>query len=279
MRGDVARDSGDFEGVGFSQQELSRILHFAQGVALEAGELVRTAFCRRKEVAVKSGRELVTLADIASERLISQKIRDEFPQHRILSEELCSDELLSAPCLWVVDPLDGTNNFAHGFPFFCISIAFVHCGLLQVGVVYDPLRREMFWATAFSDAFLNGDRIVVSQVGELSRALVATGFPYDRTPVGESNVDNFVRFAYVVQGIRRAGSAALDLCYVACGRLDGFWELRLRPWDMAAGALIVRRAGGVATDFDGAEWTLRSDRIVAANPKLHPKMLELLRMR
>ena len=262
-----------------SEAEVNSYLQFAQRMVFEAGGILREGYYRRKEIAHKSGRELVTSADLVSEKFIRSQIEATYPDHKILSEEFGGLQKTAVENLWVVDPLDGTNNFAHGFPFFCVSVAFVHQGHLVLGVVYDPLREEIFWATVYSEAYLNGEKIKVSQIDNISGALLATGFPYDLSPETENNLDHFVNFSYAAQGIRRAGSAALDLAYVAAGRLDGFWELKLRPWDMAAGALIVKKAGGVVTDFAGNPWALSSDRIVAANPQIHPQMLEIIRGR
>ncbi len=276
-RGDVSFGSLDVPTL--SEAEINSLLKFAQKLAFEAGGILREGFFRRKEIAHKSGRELVTSADLASEKFIRNQIESTFPGHIILAEEYEQPQSVNVEYLWVVDPLDGTNNFAHGFPFFCVSIALVHRGILVLGVIYDPIREEIFWATALGDAYLNGERIRVSEIEDISGALLATGFPYDLSPQTENNLDNFIRFSYAAQGIRRAGSAALDLAYVAAGRLDGFWELKLRPWDMAAGALVVKRAGGIVTDFSGKPWDISSDRIVAANPHIHPQMMQILNAR
>ena len=259
-----------------SEIEVNSYLHFVQRIILESGGLIREGYYRHKEISRKSGRELVTSADIASEKFLHSQISTTYPDHKILSEELSNSQATDVENLWVIDPLDGTNNFAHDFPFFAISIAFVHRNNLVLGVVYDPLREEIFWATCLSDAYLNGEKIAVSSAKELSESILATGFPYDLAPDTENNLDNFIDFSYASQGLRRAGSAALDLCYVAAGRLDGFWELKLRPWDMAAGALIVKKAGGIVTDFSGNPWQLNSDRIVAANSDIHSQMLSII---
>ena len=255
---------------------IAHYLRFAQALAMEAGDLLREGYYRSREIARKSDRELVTSVDIAAEKFIHARVNNEFPEHGILSEELGTGQDMNVPNLWVVDPLDGTNNFAHGFPVFAVSIAFVHKGAVQVGVVHDPMREEIFAATVMDRAYLNGEQISVSDTAELSSALLATGFPYDRTGA-ENNLDHFANFWYASQGIRRAGSAALDLCYVAAGRLDGFWELKLKPWDMAAGALIAQRAGAIVTNFAGEKWALRDDRIIAANPNIHGQMLDIIK--
>lgn len=259
-----------------SSEVLSHYLRFAQELALEAGGVLRTGYYRHREIAKKSERELVTSVDIASEKLIRARIDAEFPEHKILSEELGNEQEENVQNLWVIDPLDGTNNFAHGFPVFCVSIAFVHRGRLEIGVVHDPLREEIFVASSRGDVYMNGERITVSETEKLSQALLATGFPYERSPGTDNNLNHFISFWYSAQGIRRAGSAALDLCYVAAGRIDGFWELKLKPWDMAAGALIAKNAGAIVSDFNGQQWTLKSDRIIAANPKIHAQMIAII---
>ncbi len=270
-------DGGEFWGISpLCDEDVLRYLQFARELALDVGKLLREGYYRHREIAKKSDRELVTSADIAAEKFIRERISLEFPGHKILSEELGGEQVMDVSDLWVVDPLDGTNNFAHGFPVFAVSIAYVHRGHIDVGVVYDPLRNEMFSASSRGDAYLNGEKIAVSGIDELSQALLATGFPYERAPGTDNNLNHFIKFWYSAQGIRRAGSAALDLCYVAAGRLDGFWELKLRPWDMAAGALIAKKAGAVVTDFAGKPWSMKSDRIVAANEKIHAQMLEVL---
>ena len=260
-----------------SDEQVSHYLRFAQNIALEAGTILRTGFYRNIEVSKKSDRELVTSIDVASEKLLRKKIFSEFPDHKILSEELGDKQDIDVPDLWVIDPLDGTNNFAHGFPVFAVSIAFIHRGILEVGVVHDPMRNEIFVASSRTDAYLNGAKITVSRTEDISQSLIATGFPYHRSPGTENNLDYFISFWYAAQGIRRAGSAALDICYTAAGRLDGFWELKLKPWDMSAGALIAKKAGAVVTDFDGNPWQLQSDRIVVANPKIHRQMLDIIK--
>lgn len=260
-----------------SSDYLYELKNLAIIVAREAGELVQEGFYRRRQIAHKSQRELVTSVDVASERLIRQRISHKFPDHHIVAEELSPDGSLSGKTVWVVDPLDGTNNFAHGVPFFAISIAVVVQGCLSVGVIVDPLRNEEFAAISGEGSELCEQKISVSNTENIADSLLATGFPYDISPNSENNLDWFVRFSYASQGIRRIGSAALDLAYTACGRFDGFWELKLKPWDMSAGALIVKQAGGVVTDFDNKPWQISSDRIVAANPQVHQQMISLIK--
>jgi len=259
-----------------SEVQIDTYFHLTERIVLEVGNLLREGYYRNKEIGRKSGRELVTSADIASERLIRSRIESAFPDHKILSEELGNTQAIDVENLWVVDPLDGTNNFAHSFPFFSVSIAFVHKGSIVLGVVYDPLRQEIFSSTRTGKSYMNGEKLSVSAIDDISQAIIATGFPYDLAPETENNLDNFINVSYAAQGIRRAGSAALDLCYVAAGRLDGFWELKLKPWDMAAGALIAKNAGGIVTDFDKTQWLLSSDRIVTANSAIHKSLIEII---
>ena len=177
--------------------------------------------------------------------------------------------------LWVVDPLDGTTNFAHGYPVFCVSVGLLEAGEPVAGVVYDPVREELFEAARGRGAFLNGRPIRVSECPALGEALLVTGFPYDFQNVRDDTVDLFSRFLHRAQAVRRDGSAALDLCYVAAGRFDGFWERRLKPWDTAAAAAILREAGGLVTRFDGAPFSVFDREILAAGPKLHPAMVSV----
>lgn len=215
------------------------------------------------------GHDRVTDADLEAESVIVQMIETSFPDHAILAEEGGRSDTDSA-YLWVVDPLDGTSNYSRGIPYFSISVCVVHDGAPLVGVVYDPSRDELFSAIAGSGAFLNGASITVSETSTLADAVLITGFFYDRGAEMEQNLRNIGRFfSHGVVGIRRFGSAALDLCYVACGRADGFWEHELNAWDFAAGALIVREAGGTVTDVDGNALLIRPSYVVASNTRLH----------
>lgn len=220
--------------------------------------------------------DIVTDADRASEMVIMEAISREFPDHDMLTEETETDRS-GSPWLWIVDPLDGTINFAHGFPAFCISIAVMEQGELLAGMVYDPLRRDSFFAARGHGAYFNDKQIHVSHADRMDRSLVATGFPYDRAVSPENNLAEFSNVVTRVQGIRRAGSAALDLAYVAAGRLDGFWELKLKPWDMAAGMLLVQEAGGRVTDRDGQPTNVYTNSVVATNGHIHDILVELLR--
>lgn len=220
---------------------------------------------------------LVTDADHAAEQAVIDHIRAHFPTHRILAEERGAEAHPHSRYRWIIDPLDGTTNFAHGFPVYAVSIGVEYDGRGVVGVVYDPNRDELFMAQAGSGAYLNGQPIAVSLTDELDRALLVTGFAYDIRDSPNNNLNHFCRFAVKVQGLRRTGSAALDLCYVAAGRFDGFWEVKLSPWDMAAGVVILREAGGTVTDFGGKSHSIYQPELVASNGHIHEAMLDVLR--
>ena len=250
------------------------MLNFAVRVAQDAGRLLRSRLGARIEVSLKGAINLVTDVDLASERLIRDAIATHYPRHQVLAEEEGLHETASE-YRWVVDPLDGTTNYAHGFPVFAVSIALERQGETILGVVYDPIREEMFAAERGAGASLNNRSIHVSSTGELSRSMLGTGFPYDISTSRLTNLDHWSNFAMNAQAVRRTGAAALDMCYVACGRFDGFWELNLSPWDTAAGAIIVEEAGGKMTDFQGKD-TIYSGNTVTTNGKLHKKVLEIL---
>ncbi len=221
------------------------------------------------------GIDIVTDADRASESLILKAIRDEFPGHDILTEE-SQTEMTGSRSLWLVDPLDGTVNFAHGFPHFSVTIALMDHGNLLAGAVYDPLKSEFFCAIKGCGAWLNRKAINVSTSMKLRSSLLGTGFPYDRAYSEDNNVAEFNRMVTRVQGVRRAGSAALDLAYVACGRLDGFWELKLKPWDQGAGMLLVEEAGGKITDRFGKPADPFANTVVATNGLIHDQVVQVL---
>ncbi|MCM8761646.1 MAG: inositol monophosphatase, partial [Candidatus Omnitrophica bacterium] len=227
------------------------------------------------KVSYKGRDNIVTDIDKASEKMIIGIIKSKFPDHSILAEEGSSDATES-PYKWIIDPLDGTTNFAHGFPFFCVSIALEKFGKVVLGVVYDPVRRELFCAESGKGAYLNNRRISVSMTRRLSQSFLATGFSYGKARK-DKNVRNFKNLLMRSLAIRRAGSAALDLCYVACGRFDGFWEMYLQPWDSAAGAIIVEEADGMATKFDGSKFFPYHKNILATNGLIHRQMSRLLR--
>jgi myo-inositol-1(or 4)-monophosphatase len=213
--------------------------------------------------------------DRLSEKTVVDTVLEAFPDHGILAEEETNIENGSG-FLWIIDPLDGTTNYAHGYPSFSVSIGLEHSGDVVVGVVYDPMRDELFSAIRGQGAFLNGDTITVSRSEVLIRSLLATGFPYDRAVSKENNLSYFSALIMASQEIRRSGSAALDLCAVADGRLDGYWELKLHPWDVAAGSLIVQEAGGTVSDFSGIRFSIRDKELVASNGRIHGAMLEVL---
>lgn len=227
------------------------------------------------DVAFKGAIDPVTEADLGAERIITELIRARFPEDRVVAEESGAHGG-DGPRTWLVDPLDGTTNFSHGLPHFCVSIACADAHGLRVGVIVEPIRRWTFEAARGGGAWLEGRRLGVSATARLDRAVIATGFPYDRHTAHDNNSHRFAAALRVAQGLRRAGSAALDLAYVAAGWLDGYWEARLQRWDLAAGALLVQEAGGRLTDFRGEPWRLGEDRIVATNGRIHDPLLDVL---
>ncbi len=251
-------------------------LDFAAQVAREAGEILISRYTGLGpgDVAFKGEIDLVTEADIESERHIVSRIRETFPDHTILSEEEVAEE--AGDCHWIIDPLDGTTNFAHSLPVFSVSIAYLEMGRIEAAAVFAPRLDELFLARRGAGAFLNGKAIRVSDRRNLRECVLATGFHYDRRTLEENNISAFNRFILDVRGMRRMGSASIDLCYVACGRLDGFWEPHLLPHDVAAGALIVGEAGGMVTDYHGGGDFMEMRRIAASNGKIHVEMLSRL---
>lgn len=244
-------------------------------VAREAGQFLHEHFRTTLNISHKGTVNLVTDVDIAAEELIVSKIKKAFPNHSILAEENYSRGR-TGDIKWVIDPLDGTTNYAHGYPVFSVSIGLEISGALEWGVVFDPVRDELFAARRGAGAFCNSARIHVSKADSLLKSLLATGFPYDIQTSERNNLNNFCAFARRAQGIRRGGSAALDLCYVAAGRFDGFWELKLNPWDCAAGYLLVCEAGGTVTNFVGKPTSVYEREIVASNGAIHDEMLRVL---
>ncbi len=246
-------------------------------LARQAGVILRQGFGQPHQISHKSQRiDLVTEVDRRSEAFLVDQIRRHFPGQRILAEE--GGEWEGQGGLWLIDPLDGTVNYAHGVPIFAVSLAYAEAGQVRLGVVYDPLRDECFAAEQGRGAWLNGQPLRVSATTDLAASLLVTGFPYDIWTNPENNLEHFARFALRTRGVRRLGSAALDLCYVAAGRFDGYWEIRLQPWDVAAGGLIAAEAGAVVTNLQGgADYLSPPQSIVAANPHLHPQMLAVLR--
>jgi len=252
-------------------------LQTAIDLSRAAGDILNHYATRDKLVEFKGQANLVTVADKESEELIIGGILARYPTHSILAEESGATQP-GAPVQWIVDPVDGTTNFAHGYPFYCVSIAVEENGKPICGAVYDPVRDEMFTASAGGGAFCNGERLRVSTVDRLSQALLITGFPYNFRERIDTVMDQFRKFLVASQAVRRGGSAALDLCYVAAGKLDGFWELNLQPWDTAAGRIIVEEAGGLVTDFNGGPFSIFMKEILASNGRVHEEMLKMLEL-
>ncbi len=258
---------------------LKGIAEFAEEIANGAGEILLKGF--RSEdttISYKSRTNLVTNIDRESEEYLYNRIKEGCPGHTIIAEE-GSRRDAEGDCIWYVDPLDATNNFAHGIPYFCVSLGVFSIELKKVvvGIVYDPYHKETFKAVRGEGSFLNGQRIGVSSIDDIGISLLATGFPYNKADTERNNVREFNTFLPRIQGIRRIGSAALDLSYLACGRIDGYWEPGLHPWDMAAGSLIVEEAGGIVTKYNGGAFHPEFPEILATNGKLHKRMIELLR--
>jgi len=247
----------------------------AMEAAQEAGKIIkeRIGTITDNEITQKSISDYVTEVDVLSEKTIIAHIKNHFPEHQIMAEE-SSNDYKKAEYLWIIDPLDGTTNFIHGFPVFAISIALMKKGEIVLGVVYDPLKNELFYAEQGSGAFLNGKRIHVSSIKEPAFSLIATGFPFRNKQFIPSYIKIFQSLLYSVSDLRRAGAAAIDLAYVACGRVDGFFEFALSPWDIAAGTVLIKEAGGVVSDFEGGQTYLKTGHIVAGNPVIHPFLIK-----
>ncbi|MFP4081745.1 MAG: inositol monophosphatase family protein [Candidatus Aminicenantes bacterium] len=254
---------------------MDKYLKEAEAAARKAGKMLKENLNAAAQIVYKGAVDLVTNFDNQSQKMIFDHLSSCFPDHGFMAEEGL-DKARGKEFRWVFDPLDGTTNYAHGFPVFCISVAMERKNEVVLGLVYDPMREEMFSAVRGGGAFLNSRRIRVSGVHDLDKSLVATGFPYDLRESEVNNIDHFNHFLLRVQAIRRCGSAAMDLCYVACGRFDGFWELKLKPWDMAAGALMVKEAGGKISDFQDKEFSIHGSEILASNGLLHQQMIQVL---
>lgn len=272
-------DGEQIEGNSVSKFEFA---HLAEGIARQAGALLRGFYDKGVATEYKGDVDLVTEADRASEQLIRERLKAVFPAHGVYGEEGTRDRLESE-YRWYVDPLDGTTNFAHGFPAFCVilglerraaGLAADADGEMVAGVIYDPLRNEMFVAEQGKGSWLNGRRIHVSKTKTLAESLTATGFPSQKRH-GSPNIHFYQQITLRSHGVRRAGSAGLDLAYVACGRLDGFWEFNLNPWDTSAGALLVEEAGGTMTHFDGGKFTLDSREVLATNGLIKGEMTHI----
>jgi myo-inositol-1(or 4)-monophosphatase len=248
---------------------------FAVEIALEAGRFLKDSFYEEHDIHYKGEIDLVTEVDRGCEALLIERIEKAFPGHGILAEET-RGAAAKREFNWIIDPLDGTTNYAHGYPVFCVSIALQQDEEVILGAICNPMLEELFVVEKDKGAFLNGRRLCVSTTADLSRSLLSTGFPYDIRVNPDNNINYFTSMAVRAQAIRRAGAAALDLAYVAAGRFDGFWELKLQPWDTAAGCLMVTEAGGKVTDLFGGPFDLHSPHVLATNGRIHGAMAEVL---
>lgn len=247
----------------------------AVNAAKEAGAVQTEFLGKAHDVEFKGEINIVTEVDKRCEKLIIDQLSARFPDHDFLAEE-GGGQRKDSPYKWIIDPLDGTTNYAHGYPLFCVSIALEYKGEIVVGVVYDPNRGELFVAEKSAGATLNGSPISVSTVSEMNHALLATGFSYNIRTAKQNNLDHFKDFLSCAQAVRRDGVAAIDLCYVACGRYDGFWELNLFPWDVAAGFLMITEAGGQVSAFSGKPFDVYLKEIVSSNGRVHSEMCRVL---
>ncbi len=255
--------------------DLEYVRRIGIAAAYEGGKVLNACLGKIASIRKKGAIDLVTEADTGSEKRIIETIRSRFPDHAILAEESglnTGDEA----CQWIIDPLDGTTNFAHQLPFFSVSIGFVHKNKLVIGVVLNPVSGELFTALAGKGAELNGQPIHVSGTATVGESLLVTGFPYNFKEILPDVMGRFSNCLKASQGVRRLGSAALDLCFVACGRFDAFWEQNLKPWDTAAGLVIAQEAGAQITDFSGNPFTVDKQEILATNGRIHTPMLSLL---
>jgi len=251
-------------------------LSYLENLARQAGAILRAGYDTEHQVDYKGVIDLVTEVDHQSERFLLGEVQKDFPEHHIFSEETGIIQG-SDDHIWYIDPLDGTVNYAHHIPIFCVSIGYASRGTLSLGAVYDPMRDEMFLAERGQGATLNGKALRVSSTTELQKSLLVTGFPYDAWNTPQDNFANFVKFGKLSQGVRRLGSAALDLCYVAAGRFDGFWEMALNPWDVAAGGLISKEAGARVTNVKGeGDFISLPQSVIASTPGIHARMLDEL---
>ena len=242
---------------------------------LRAGKIQMESFGRNIQIDKKGAIDLVTDVDVAVERMFRDLVAERFPDHHVLAEEMGGSAGISGPC-WIFDPIDGTTNYAHGIPIFCASLAFEIDGVAEVAAVFDPNRQELFTAERGGGAFVNGRRIHVSATTSLVYAVVVNGFPYDVHSRVQEIVGLFGAFVGRARAVRRLGSAAIDMCYVAAGRMDGFWESDLKPWDVAGGALLVAEAGGHVSHMDGSTFSSRHPNVLATNGRLHDEMLDVI---
>ncbi|MGB9720025.1 MAG: inositol monophosphatase family protein [bacterium] len=254
---------------------LSSILEQVTKIVVNTGDHIHRLSNQRKYISYKGVVDLVTQFDKLAQTRIVTYLRRNFPEYSILSEENFSHNT-KTPMKWLLDPLDGTTNFAHNLPIWAISLGLEVEGRIVLGLVYDPTRKELFSAIKRKGAFLNKKKITVSNTKKLNQSLLVTGFPYDIRESKENNLNYFARFCICAQAVRRLGSAALDLCYTACGRFDGYWELKLSPWDQAAGSLILTEAGGEITDFKGRPFTIYGREVLGTNGLIHEQMIKIL---
>lgn len=249
-------------------------LNAAKEIAYQTGQMLKQLVNKPLAIKHKGPVDLVTEADLKAEEQIVKELKKRFPRDEILTEE--AGGKTQAERLWVIDPLDGTTNYAHKFPIYAVSIGLMVKGEVKVGVVYEPNLNEMYWSKLGDGAFLNKQKIKVSQVSELNKALLATGFPYFLRERPDEVLGYFKAFSLKCQGVRRAGAATIDLCFLACGRCDGFWELGLKPWDTAAASLILQEAGGKLTKLDGTDFNLFFPEVLASNSLIHKEMLSVI---
>lgn len=257
--------------------ETRLLLSAVKKIITTTGDQIYRSAGGKKNIRYKGEIDLVTGFDRRAQQTLVKALRRRYPDIGVLSEERISIPSVGS-ARWIIDPLDGTTNFAHDLPIWCLAIALEENRRVTLGVVYDPTRRELFWAIRGRGAYLNGRRINVSHTRRLDRSLLVTGFPYDIRRSQVNNLEYFCRFARRAQAVRRLGSAALDLCYTACGRFDGYWELKLSPWDQAAGSLIVQEAGGKITDFSGNPFDYYGHEVLASNGFIHQAMQRIIQL-
>jgi myo-inositol-1(or 4)-monophosphatase len=255
---------------------MNQILEFAVELAFESGRIQKRRFEESHSIHHKGEINIVTDVDMECQERILDLLSKHCPEDDVISEE--KDNVFAGEKnRWIIDPIDGTTNYAHGYPFFCTSVAYEVKGEITCGVVYNPIFDELFLAAKGEGAYLNGRQLAVSRTDNMKQSLLVTGFPYDLNSNSNNNIDHFTAFLYEAQAVRRDGSAALNLSYVAAGRFDGFWELKLSPWDTAAGLLIVQEAGGKVTDFEGKAFDIYHGQLLASNSLIHEDMLRVLK--
>ena len=258
-----------------TKNEIQKALKFTEDVARQAGAILKLGFNKKIKISYKGQIDPVTEYDFKSDRYIVSRIKKRFPDHNIISEE-SSHKKENSDYSWLIDPLDATVNYSHGFPIYCVSLALQEKGKTILGVVFDPERNELFSAGCKTGASLNGKRIRVTRESKLTRSLLSTGFSYNVRTDKRNNLGLFARMVKKAQAVRRAGSAALDLCWLASGRMDGFWELALAPWDTAAGVLIVAEAGGKVSRINGSAYSVFDKELLASNGLVHKQMQAVL---